>query len=72
MALHDLGFGTYVGLEEEAVSTKYFQSSVIPGLLQTADYARAVHEAVIPLIKGISEGTLARCASFRPTVPLAA
>jgi transcriptional regulator with XRE-family HTH domain len=45
---YDLEFSTYVGLEAEAVSTKYYQSTVIPGLLQTADYARAMHEVVIP------------------------
>lgn len=45
---HDLDFDTYVGLEEAAVATKYYQSTIIPGVLQTADYARAVHEAVMP------------------------
>jgi len=45
---HDLDFGTYVGLEEDAVATKYYQSTIIPGVLQTADYARAVHEVVLP------------------------
>jgi transcriptional regulator with XRE-family HTH domain len=41
-------FSTYVGLEADATSTKYYQSTVIPGLLQTADYARAMHEVVRP------------------------
>jgi transcriptional regulator with XRE-family HTH domain len=45
---YDLEFSTYVGLEAEAVSTKYYHSTVIPGLLQTVDYARAIHEVVIP------------------------
>jgi transcriptional regulator with XRE-family HTH domain len=45
---YDLGFGDYVGLEAAATGLQYFQSSVVPGLLQTADYARAVHEAVVP------------------------
>lgn len=45
---YDLEFSTYVGLEAEALSTKYYQSTVIPGLLQTADYARAMHEVVLP------------------------
>ena len=45
---HDLDFGTYVGLEEAAVATRYYHSTIIPGVLQTADYARAVHEAVVP------------------------
>jgi transcriptional regulator with XRE-family HTH domain len=39
---------TYVGLESEAIATKYYHSTVIPGLLQTADYARAMHETVLP------------------------
>ena len=45
---HDLDFGRYVGLEADAVATKYYQSTIIPGVLQTADYARAVHEVVMP------------------------
>jgi transcriptional regulator with XRE-family HTH domain len=45
---YDLPFDTYVGLEAGAVSTKYYQSTVIPGLLQTPDYARAMHEVVVP------------------------
>jgi transcriptional regulator with XRE-family HTH domain len=45
---YDLDYGTYVGLEAEAVAISDFQSSVVPGLLQTADYARAGHEAYIP------------------------
>ena len=45
---YDLDYGTYVGLEAEAVAISDFQSSVVPGLLQTADYARAGHEAYLP------------------------
>ena len=45
---YDLPYGTYVGLEADAVATKYYQSTIIPGLLQTADYARAIHEVVVP------------------------
>ena len=47
---HDLEFDTYVGLEEAAVSTRYYHSTIIPGFLQTAEYARAVHEAVVPAL----------------------
>jgi transcriptional regulator with XRE-family HTH domain len=47
---YDLDFSTYVGLEAAAVSTKYFLSVVVPGLLQTADYARAMLEAWDPEI----------------------
>jgi transcriptional regulator with XRE-family HTH domain len=35
-------FEAYVGLESEAVRFRDFQSMVMPGLLQTEDYARAV------------------------------
>ncbi|MBM7771200.1 transcriptional regulator with XRE-family HTH domain [Actinokineospora baliensis] len=35
-------FGTYVGLEGEAQVQHHFELHVIPGLLQTADYARAL------------------------------
>jgi len=45
---YDLPFSTYVGLEAEAVSISDFQSSVVPGLLQTAEYARAGHEGAMP------------------------
>ena len=45
---YDLGYATYVGLEAEAVTISDFQSSVVPGLLQTADYARAGHEGTLP------------------------
>jgi transcriptional regulator with XRE-family HTH domain len=41
-------FSTYVGLEEEATSLRYYQSAAVPGLLQTPAYARAMHEAAIP------------------------
>jgi transcriptional regulator with XRE-family HTH domain len=37
-------FAKYVGLEEDAIATKNFQSTTVPGLLQTADYARAMYE----------------------------
>jgi transcriptional regulator with XRE-family HTH domain len=42
---YDLDYATYVGLEEAAISLSYYQSSIVPGILQTPDYARAVHEA---------------------------
>jgi len=41
-------FATYVGLEAEAVAIKYYQSAIVPGLMQTPGYARAMHEANIP------------------------
>jgi transcriptional regulator with XRE-family HTH domain len=45
---YDLQYSTYVGLEAEAISIHCFQSAVIPGLLQTPDYARAGHDVAIP------------------------
>lgn len=45
---YELGYATYVGLEAEAVIISGFQSSVVHGLLQTADYARAGHEGTMP------------------------
>jgi hypothetical protein len=47
---YELDFSTYVGLEAEAVAIRRYQSTVVPGLLQTADYARAVHEAGFPIV----------------------
>jgi transcriptional regulator with XRE-family HTH domain len=41
-------FAEYVGLEAEAVAIRRYQSAIIPGLLQTPEYARATHEVVIP------------------------
>lgn len=41
---YDLDYATYVGLEEAAVTLSYFQSSIVPGILQTRGYARAMHE----------------------------
>jgi transcriptional regulator with XRE-family HTH domain len=45
---YDLAYANYVGLEEEAVAISAFQSSVVHGLLHTADYARANHESSMP------------------------
>jgi transcriptional regulator with XRE-family HTH domain len=47
-ATYDLDYGRFVGLEAAALSMRCYQSSVVPGLLQTADYARAGHERAIP------------------------
>jgi transcriptional regulator with XRE-family HTH domain len=47
---YELGYATYVGLEAEAVAVAAFQSSVVHGLLQTAEYARAGHEGAMPRI----------------------
>ncbi len=47
---YDLPYSTYVGLEAESVSIKDYDSAVVPGLLQTTDYARALHEGAVPEI----------------------
>ena len=41
-------FATYVGLEAAAAGIKAYQSAIVPGLMQTISYARAMHEAGIP------------------------
>jgi transcriptional regulator with XRE-family HTH domain len=43
-------FATYVGLEAEAVGIKYYQSAIVPGLMQTPDYARAMLDVGVPKI----------------------
>jgi hypothetical protein len=45
---YDPKYRTYIDLEAEAVAISAFQSSVVHGLLQTADYARAASEAARP------------------------
>src|SRR5258708_35924770 len=44
----NLPYSTYVGLEAEAASIGDYGLNVMPGLLQTAQYARAVVQAVEP------------------------
>lgn len=41
-------YSSYISFEAEAVSVRNFQSSLIPGLLQVPDYARAVIRAIQP------------------------
>jgi transcriptional regulator with XRE-family HTH domain len=46
---HELDyFATYVGLEHAATSLCYYQSTIVPGLLQTVDYARAMYRGSLP------------------------
>jgi transcriptional regulator with XRE-family HTH domain len=45
---YDLAYATYAELEQEALAVSAFQSSVVHGLLHTADYARANHEGSMP------------------------
>jgi transcriptional regulator with XRE-family HTH domain len=42
------GFDIYVGLEAETAAERVYEISVVPGLLQTPDYARAVLREVFP------------------------
>jgi transcriptional regulator with XRE-family HTH domain len=45
---YELAYATYAELEQGALSILAFQSSVVHGLLHTADYARAQHESSMP------------------------
>jgi transcriptional regulator with XRE-family HTH domain len=40
-------FATYVGLEAEAVTISSYRAETVPGLLQTRDYATALHHAAL-------------------------
>jgi hypothetical protein len=40
-------FQVYVGLEAEAATVHKYDSEFVPGLLQTEDYARAIHRAYL-------------------------
>lgn len=42
------GFDIYVGLEAETAAVRGYEISVVPGLLQTPDYARAVLREMFP------------------------
>jgi transcriptional regulator with XRE-family HTH domain len=60
-----LPYSTYVGLEAEATSIRDFGLGLVPGLLQTRDYARAVLEANVPRrapdeVEHLIEGRVAR------------
>lgn len=46
----NLNYSTYVGLESEAVSISDFGLGLVPGLLQTADYGRAVLRSTRPTL----------------------
>ncbi|WP_329425190.1 helix-turn-helix domain-containing protein [Streptosporangium sp. NBC_01495] len=51
------GFDLYIGLEEAASHLAWYQSELVPGLLQTADYAHALISADNP---GLTEGEIDR------------
>ncbi|MGC5344130.1 helix-turn-helix domain-containing protein [Streptomyces sp. DT24] len=42
------GFDLYIGLEEAAQQLSWYESELVPGLLQTADYARTLIQADNP------------------------
>ncbi|RSN71687.1 MULTISPECIES: helix-turn-helix domain-containing protein [Actinomadura] len=42
------GFSDYLAFESEALTYRTFQSQLIPGILQTADYARAIFRGARP------------------------
>ncbi|MFD1540419.1 helix-turn-helix domain-containing protein [Nonomuraea guangzhouensis] len=46
----DVGFRPLIGLETEAVEIAEYETTTIPGLLQTEDYARAVIQGFLPRI----------------------
>jgi transcriptional regulator with XRE-family HTH domain len=47
-AYNEVFTGSFVGLESDASSLRAYQALLIPGLLQTDDYTRAVHRAIRP------------------------
>ena len=47
-AYNEVFTGAFVGLESEASSLRAFQALLVPGLLQTEDYTRAVIRAIRP------------------------
>jgi transcriptional regulator with XRE-family HTH domain len=60
-----LPYSTYIGLEAEATSISDYGLGIIPGLLQTEDYARAVVRAAVPkwvpdIVEQRVEGRMAR------------
>ncbi|MFE9635071.1 helix-turn-helix domain-containing protein [Streptomyces sp. NPDC006463] len=47
-AYDDIPYGAYIGLEAEAAAIRIYEPLVVPGLLQTPAYARAVIAGTIP------------------------
>ncbi|MFC8450950.1 helix-turn-helix domain-containing protein [Kitasatospora sp. NPDC057223] len=45
---NDIPYSVYIGLEAEASSIRAYESSFVPGLLQTEDYAEAVVQGTQP------------------------
>jgi transcriptional regulator with XRE-family HTH domain len=59
---YDLPYSDYIGLEVAAAVSRIFHSSVVPGILQTADYARELHVQTVPPLSAelIDQGVEAR------------
>lgn len=49
-AYDDVGFRPLIGLEQEAAAITEYETTTIPGLIQTEGYARAVIRGFLPLI----------------------
>ena len=47
-AFGDIPYSVYIGLETEAASLRVYESQMVPGLLQTRDYAQAVVSGALP------------------------
>ncbi|MFD9215044.1 helix-turn-helix domain-containing protein [Streptomyces sp. NPDC059544] len=47
-AFGDIPYSVYIGLETDAASLRVYESLIVPGLLQTRDYAHAVIEGMWP------------------------
>ena len=45
-------YATYIGLEDQAKSLLIYEDRVVPGLLQTAAYGRAIFEVALPPVDG--------------------
>ncbi|GAA3016451.1 helix-turn-helix transcriptional regulator [Streptosporangium longisporum] len=56
------GFDLYIGLEEAASEIAWYESELVPGLLQTADYASAVISADNP---GVDDAEIERRVHLR-------
>ncbi|MBT2447776.1 helix-turn-helix domain-containing protein [Streptomyces sp. ISL-43] len=56
-AYDDIPYGAYIGLEAEAAAVRFYEPLVVPGLLQTPAYARAVIAGTIPHATAEQAGT---------------
>src|SRR5205814_5536686 len=43
-------YSVYIGLEDEATGVSIFHNTVVPGILQSEQYARAVHSLAMPAL----------------------